>query len=203
MLLNVLRDVKPEYVAVAFDVGETFRHRDYADYKGHRERMPDDLRQQIERIQDVVRVFNIPIFTREGFEADDVLGTLARQGDEQGVDTIIVTGDRDIVQCVTEKTTVLTSGRRFSDTIFYTPQSVQEKYGLAPKQLIDLKSLIGDKSDNVPGVKGVGEKGATDLLQRYGSVDAVYEHLDEITAKRTREALGGRPRRAHSSANTW
>ena len=189
MLLNVLRDVKPEYVAVAFDVGETFRHRDYAEYKGHRERMPDDLRQQIVRIQDVVRVFNIPIFTAEGFEADDVLGTLARQGDEQGVDTIIVTGDRDIVQCVTEKTTVLTSGRRFSDTIFYTPQSVQEKYGLAPKQLIDLKSLIGDKSDNVPGVKGVGEKGATDLLQRYGSVDAVYEHLDEITAKRTREAL--------------
>ncbi len=189
MLLNVLRDVKPEYVAVAFDVGETFRHRDYAEYKGHRERMPDDLRRQIERIQDVVRVFNIPIFTAEGFEADDVLGTLARQGDEQGVDTIIVTGDRDIVQCVTEKTTVLTSGRKFSDTIFYTPQSVQEKYGLAPKQLIDLKSLIGDKSDNVPGVKGVGEKGATDLLQRYGSVDAVYEHLDEITAKRTREAL--------------
>ena len=109
--------------------------------------MPDDLRQQIVRIQDVVRVFNIPIFTREGFEADDVLGTLARQGDAQGVETIIVTGDRDIVQCVTEKTTVLTSGRRFSDTIFYTPQSVQEKYGLAPKQLIDLKSLIGDKSD--------------------------------------------------------
>ena len=189
MLLNVLRDVKPEYVEVAFDVGETFRHREYADYKGHRERMPDDLRQQIERIQNVVRAFNIPIFTREGFEADDVLGTLARQGDAQGVETIIVTGDRDIVQCVTEKTTVLTSGRRFSDTIFYTPQSVQEKYGLAPKQLIDLKSLIGDKSDNVPGVKGVGEKGATELLQRYGSVDSVYEHLDEITAKRTREAL--------------
>ena len=189
MLLTVLRDVKPEYVAVAFDVGETFRHREYAEYKGHRERMPDDLRQQVERIQEVVSAFNIPIFTREGFEADDVLGTLARQGDAQGVNTIIVTGDRDIVQCVTEQTHVLTSGRKFGDTIVYTPQSVQEKYGLAPKQLIELKALIGDKSDNVPGVKGVGEKGATDLLQRYGTVDAIYEHLDEITAKRTREAL--------------
>ncbi len=189
MLLTVLKDVQPEYLAVAFDVGETVRHREFPDYKGTRERMPDDLRQQVKRIQDVVAAFNIPIFTRDGFEADDVLGTLARQGDALGVNTVIVTGDRDIVQCVTAQTHVLTSGRRFGDTIVYDPQSVQEKYGLAPKQLIDLKALIGDKSDNVPGVKGIGEKGATDLLQRYGSVEAIYEHLDEITAKRTREAL--------------
>ncbi|HSN78651.1 MAG TPA: DNA polymerase I [Anaerolineae bacterium] len=189
MLLNTLREQQPDYVAVAFDVGKTFRHAEFPDYKGHRERMPDDLRQQVTRIQEIVQALNIPIYTREGYEADDVLGTLAKQAEAQGVETMIVTGDRDIVQCVTERTSVLTSGRKFSDTIVYTPETVRERWGLAPRQLIDLKALLGDTSDNVPGVKGVGEKGATDLIQTYGSVDAVYEHLDEITAKRTRTAL--------------
>jgi DNA polymerase-1 len=174
---------------VAFDVGKTFRHQDYADYKGTRERMPDDLRQQVERIQEVVQALNIPIFTRDGYEADDVLGTLARQAEARGVETMIVTGDRDIVQVVSDKTSVLTSGRKFSDTIVYTPETVQERWGLAPKQLIDLKALLGDTSDNVPGVKGVGEKGATDLIQTYGSVEAVYDNLEQVTARRTRTAL--------------
>ncbi|MEZ4767416.1 MAG: DNA polymerase I [Caldilineales bacterium] len=182
-------DEKPDFIAVAFDVGKTFRHEEFTDYKGTRDRMPDDLRLQVRRIQQLIEAFNIPIFTREGFEADDVLGTLARQGDGQGVQTVIVTGDRDIVQCVTDHTTVLTSGRKFSDTIYYTPEAVKERYKLAPKQLIDLKALIGDKSDNVPGVRGVGEKGATDLLQTFGTLESIYEHLDEVTARRTRSAL--------------
>ncbi len=189
MLLNVLKEQQPDYVAVAFDVGDTFRHREFPDYKGHRERMPDDLRQQVERIQQVVQAFNIPIFTKDGYEADDVLGTLAKQAEAQGVYTTIVTGDRDIVQVVSDKTSVLTSGRKFSDTIVYTPETVQERWGLAPQQLIDLKALLGDTSDNVPGVKGVGEKGATDLIKTFGSLEGVYEHLDQVTAKRTREAL--------------
>lgn len=189
MLLNTLREQQPDYVAVAFDVGRTFRHEQFADYKGTRERMPDDLRLQVTRIQEIVQALNMPIFTREGYEADDVLGTLARQAEAQGVDTTIVTGDRDIVQVVSDHTSVLTSGRKFSDTIIYTPETVRERWGLAPQQLIDLKALLGDTSDNVPGVKGVGEKGATDLIQTYGSVDGVYQHLDQITAKRTREAL--------------
>jgi DNA polymerase-1 len=189
MLLNTLREQQPDYLAVAFDVGKTFRHQDYADYKGTRERMPDDLRQQVERIQEVVQALNIPIFTRDGYEADDVLGTLARQAEARGVETMIVTGDRDIVQVVSDKTSVLTSGRKFSDTIVYTPETVQERWGLAPKQLIDLKALLGDTSDNVPGVKGVGEKGATDLIQTYGSVEAVYDNLEQVTARRTRTAL--------------
>ncbi|MEA3337991.1 MAG: DNA polymerase I [Chloroflexota bacterium] len=189
MLLNVLRDEAPEYVAVAFDVGETFRHRQYPDYKGHRERMPDDLRLQIERIQEIVEALNIPIFTRKGYEADDVLGTLAKQADDVPVNTMIVTGDRDIVQCVTDWTHVLTSGRRFSDTIIYDPDKVQERYGLGPGQIIDFKALVGDKSDNVPGVRGVGEKGATNLLQQYDTLENIYDNLDEITAKRTRSAL--------------
>jgi 5'-3' exonuclease len=189
MLLNTLREQQPDYVAVAFDVGKTFRHDEFPDYKGHRERMPDDLRQQVERIQEIVQALNIPIFTRDGYEADDVLGTLAKQAEAQGVETMIVTGDRDIVQVVSDRTSVLTSGRRFSDTIVYTPETVQERWGLAPKKLIDLKALLGDTSDNVPGVKGVGEKGATDLIQTYGSLEAVYDNLDQITAKRTRTAL--------------
>ncbi len=189
MLLTTLREQQPDYVAVAFDVGKTFRHQEFPDYKGTRERMPDDLRQQVERIQEIVQALNIPIFTREGYEADDVLGTLAKQAEAQGVETMIVTGDRDIVQVVSDRISVLTSGRKFSDTIVYNPESVQQRWGLAPKQLIDLKALLGDTSDNVPGVKGVGEKGATDLIQTYGSVEAVYDNLEQVTARRTRTAL--------------
>ena len=189
MLLNVLRDQEPEYVAVAFDVGRTFRHDMYADYKGHRARMPDELGAQVERIKEVVQAFNIPIFTRENFEADDVLATLARQAEEKGIHTLIVTGDRDILQVVDDHTTVLTSGRIFSDTIFYTPQTVQERYDLRPDQLVDLKALIGDKSDNIPGVRGIGEKGATALLREYGSLEAIYQHLDQVKPDRTKKAL--------------
>ncbi|MCX7707163.1 MAG: DNA polymerase I [Anaerolineae bacterium] len=189
MLLNVLRDYQPEYVAVAFDVGKTFRHEMYEPYKGHRERMPDELRSQVERIKEVVEALNIPIFTAEGYEADDVLATLARQAAEKGVNTLIVTGDRDILQVVDDKVRVLTSGRQFSDTIIYDPATVQEKYGLRPDQLLDLKALVGDKSDNIPGVRGIGEKGATELLQKYGSLDAIFAHLDEVKPERARKAL--------------
>jgi DNA polymerase-1 len=189
MLLNVLRDQEPEYVAVAFDVGKTFRHEMYTSYKGHRERMPDELRTQIERIKQVVETLNIPIFTAEGFEADDVLATLARQAEAQGVSSLIVTGDRDILQVVDEHIRVLTSGRQFSDTIIYDLPAIQEKYGLRADQLVDYKALIGDKSDNIPGVYGIGEKGGAALLQKYDTLEAVYAHLDEVKPDRTRKAL--------------
>jgi len=189
MLLNVLRDQQPEYVAVAFDVGRTFRHDLYNAYKGHRERTPEELHTQVERIKEVVTALNIPIFTREGFEADDILATLARQAAAQGVDTLIVTGDRDILQVVDDHIHVLTSGRFFSDTILYTPESVKARYGLEPIQLVDYKALLGDKSDNIPGVKGIGEKSAADLLQRYGTLDAIYANIDEVTPNRVQTAL--------------
>jgi DNA polymerase I len=189
MLLNVLRDRQPEYVVVAFDVGRTFRHDMYGDYKGHRERTPHELETQVERIQQVLGALNIPVVTREGYEADDVLSTLARQAEAQGVNSLIVTGDRDILQIVDAHITVLTSGRRFSDIILYTPEAVQERYGLLPEQLVDYKALIGDKSDNIPGVRGVGEKGATALLQKYGTLEELYAHLDEVTPERTKRAL--------------
>ena len=189
MLLNVLRDQQPEYVVVAFDVGRTFRHEMYAAYKGHRERTPQELETQVERIKQVVQTLNIPIVTRENYEADDVLSTLALQAESQGVDSLIVTGDRDILQIVDEHISVLTSGRRFSDIILYTPQAVEERYGLRPDQLVDYKALIGDKSDNIPGVRGIGEKGGVTLLQKYGTLQTIYDHLDEVTPERTHKAL--------------
>ncbi len=189
MLLNVLREQQPDYVAVAFDLGRTFRHDMYADYKGHRARMPDELISQVERIKQIVTALNIPIFTAENFEADDVLATLAKQAAAEGVQSLIVTGDRDILQVVDDRIHVLTSGRVFSDTIIYDPQSVGAKYELRPDQLLDLKALLGDKSDNIPGVKGIGEKGATELLKKYGSLDAAYAHIDEVTPARLKTAL--------------
>jgi DNA polymerase-1 len=189
MLLNVLREQQPDYIAVAFDVGRTFRDDLYAEYKGHRKRMPDELRSQVERIKQVVQALNIPIFTADGYEADDVLATLARQAARQGVDSLIVTGDRDILQVVDDDIRVLTSGRQFSDTIIYTPETVNAKYGLRPDQLVDLKALIGDKSDNIPGVPGIGEKGATNLLQQFETLDNIYKHVSEVKPDRTRAAL--------------
>ncbi len=189
MLLKVLQDQKPEYVAVSFDLGRPFRHDLYEAYKGHRERTPDELHTQVERIKQIVAALNIPIFELEPYEADDILATLALQAEARGVDTVIVTGDRDILQVVDDHITVLTSGRTFSDTIYYTPESVKAKYGLEPNQLVDLKALIGDKSDNIPGVKGVGEKGATDVLQRYGTLDAVYADIDNVQPNRLQTAL--------------
>jgi DNA polymerase-1 len=151
--------------------------------------MPDELVTQIERIKQVVAALNIPIFTRDGFEADDVLATLARQAEAQRVESLIVTGDRDILQVVDGAISVLTSGRQFSDTIIYTLEGIEEKYGLRPDQLVDLKALVGDKSDNIPGVHGIGDKGATALLQKYGSLEAIYSHLSEVMPDRTRNAL--------------
>jgi len=199
MLLNVLREQQPTHIAVAFDVGRSFRQDKYEEYKATRERMPDELQMQIGRIQEVVEAFNIPIFTAEGYEADDVLATLAHQAAARDIPTLIVTGDRDLLQIVNDRIWVLTSGRRFSDTIIYTPDKIRERYHLEPWQLVDLKALVGDKSDNIPGVYGVGEKGAIKLLQKWGTLDAIYEHLDEVTPTRTRNALAAHRDEAYLS----
>jgi DNA polymerase-1 len=181
MLLVVWEEHKPDYLAVAFDLGDTFRHKQYAEYKATREKMPDDLGQQINRIEQMVHAFNIPVFTAENFEADDVLGTLARQASQQNVETIIVTGDRDAFQLVSPKVKVLVSGRSFSDRELYDEARVEQRYELPPAKLVDLKGLAGDTSDNIPGVKGVGEKGGVKLLQQYGSLEGIYEHLDQLS----------------------
>jgi len=189
MLLAVLRDEQPDYIAVSFDVGRTFRHEEYPEYKAHRAEMPQELATQLQRINQVIEAFNIPVFTAEGYEADDVLGTLARQAAQQGVETLIVTGDTDAFQLIDEHTRVLTSRRQYSDTVIYDEAGIRERYGLKPHQLIDYKGLVGDSSDNIPGVRGVGEKTAIQLLQEYGSLEAIYEHLDEVKSPRFRKAL--------------
>jgi DNA polymerase-1 len=184
MLLKVLEDEKPTHIAVTFDKGPTFRHEVYEEYKAHRAKMPDELRAQMDRVRRVVQALDMPIYEHEGYEADDLLGTLARQAGERDVDTLIVTGDMDLLQLVDEHTRVLTSRWRFSDTVIYDVAGVEERYdGLEPHQLVDYKALMGDKSDNIPGVYGVGEKTATKLLKRYGSLDVVYEHLDEVSTR--------------------
>ena len=189
MLLNAIRDEKPDYLIVAFDTGRTFRHDEYAEYKAHRSRMPQELADQMERIRQIVEAMNIPIVEAEGFEADDVLGALSQQAAEQDLATLIVTGDSDILQLITPHVRVLLTGHRFSDTKTYNEDSVRQRYGLEPKQLIDFKSLVGDSSDNIPGVRGVGDKTATPLLQKYGTIESIYDHLDEITSTRAKNAL--------------
>ena len=182
-LLSVIEQFHPDYVIASFDLaGPTFRHKEYKEYKAHREKAPDELYAQIPIVKEVVRAFNIPIYEKEGFEADDVIGTIARQAEISGeeIENIIVTGDMDALQLVNGKTKVYTMRRGLSDAVLYGEKEVFERYGFTPDQLRDFKGLRGDPSDNIPGVKGVGEKTATTLLQSYGTLDSVYDHLNEI-----------------------
>jgi len=182
VLFRLMENDQPDYLAVSFDVGRTFRDEMFAEYKGTREKMPDELHVQIERIKEVVAAFNIPILTKDGFEADDVLGTVARRAAEQGVTVKIITGDRDLLQLADKHVIINLAGQKLSEAIDYGPEEVKAKYALTPKQYIDYKALVGDKSDNIPGVAGVGEKTATKLLQDYGSLDGIYKNLDKLAA---------------------
>jgi DNA polymerase-1 len=182
-LLKVLHELKPKYAVVAFDIGRTFRHEQYAEYKGTRPSTPDDLRVQLERTRDVVAAFRLPSKYLEGYEADDVLATLAKKASERGLDVIIITGDTDTLQLVGPHVRVLLSGRKFTDTKLYDEVAIRERYGLQPGQLVDLKALKGDTSDNVPGIPGVGDVTATRLLQQFGSVDNMYQHIEQVELK--------------------
>jgi DNA polymerase-1 len=187
-LLKVLAQEKPDYVAVSFDVGRTFRHEEFDRYKAQRPEMPEDLASQFARVRQVVEALNIAVFQAEGYEADDCIGTLAAQATKEGIQTLIVTGDTDALQLIDGSVEVMTPGRKYSEYVVYDQAAVRERYGLAPKQLIDFKGLKGDASDNVPGVAGIGEKTAARLLQQFGSVEGIYEHLDQVDPK-TREKL--------------
>ncbi|HEX9077583.1 MAG TPA: 5'-3' exonuclease H3TH domain-containing protein, partial [Anaerolineae bacterium] len=194
-LLRVLGEEQPDYVAAAFDVGRSFRHADFAEYKATRPALADDLGVQIKRSRELAEAFGIPTFGVEGFEADDLLGTLSRQASDQGVETVIVTGDTDTFQLIGPHVSVLTFSRQFGDLIRYDQAAIQERYQLQPRQLIDFKALKGDASDNIPGIPGIGDKTATKLLQTYGTLENAYEHLGEID-KRTREKLSAAEQQA-------
>ena len=182
VLLRILEQDHPDYLAVAFDTGKTFRDEIYPAYKGTREKMPDDLRSQIERIRQMVDSFNIPRLEVEGYEADDVLGSVARQVAAKGIGVKIITGDRDLLQLVGDRILVSLPGKSLGDSKDYRAADVVDYLGVRPDQVVDYKALLGDKSDNIPGVQGVGEKTATTLLQSYDTLDGVYEHLNEVSA---------------------
>jgi DNA polymerase I len=189
-LLKVFADFKPTHWAVAFDrPTPTFRHEMFEEYKAQRPATPEELKSQIKRVHQLVEAFHIPIFEIDGFEADDVLGTLSQQADEQGIETIIVTGDNDMLQAVLPRVKAFAPRRTFTDTILYDEEAVKQKYGIKPEQLPDLKALAGDVSDNIPGVPGVGEKTATKLLQQYGSLQGIYDHIEDITPSKLQNTL--------------
>lgn len=180
LLELILAPNPPEYLAVSFDVGATFRDDLFADYKGTREKMPDELSLQIERIKQVVQALNIPVLELEGYEADDVLGTIAQQAKTQQVPVHIITGDRDLLQLVDENTQVELPSRANRPPELYDETAVIERFGVRPNQIVDWKALVGDSSDNIPGVRGIGEKTATKLLNEYGTLDVLYEHITAI-----------------------
>jgi DNA polymerase-1 len=192
VLLRLLEQEAPEYLAVSFDTGRTFRDDRYPEYKATREKMPDDLRIQIDRIREVVKAFGIPILEADGYEADDVLGTVANQASSEGVTVIILTGDRDLLQLAKENVVIRLSGQKLSEAVDYGPKEVFDRYDLEPTKLVDLKAMMGDTSDNIPGVRGIGEKTAVKLLKQYEDLDDIYAHLDEIPTRFQNKLKSGR-----------
>ncbi|GAA3147446.1 DNA polymerase I [Nonomuraea salmonea] len=184
MLTNILRDEQPTHVAVAFDRSEpTFRHEEYADYKANRSETPEDFRGQMQLIYELLDTLRIPHLSKAGFEADDIIATLATRAREQGMDVLIVTGDRDALQLVDEHVTVLMTRRGISDMTRFTPEAVQEKYGLTPQQYPDFAALRGDPSDNLLSIPGVGEKTAAKWVREFGSLTALVDRVDEVKGK--------------------
>ncbi len=186
ILLKVLYDLKPEYVAATFDLAApTFRHEEFEDYKATRVKAPQELYDQLGRVKQVLHALNIPIYEKEGYEADDVIGTLAVQAerDKNQIETIIVTGDLDTLQLVNDKVKVYTLRKGIKDTVLYDEKAVAERYGLKPGQMADFKGLKGDPSDNIPGVPGIGDKTAASLLQEYGTLENLYENLPFLPQK--------------------
>jgi len=181
VLLKILEQERPDYMAVAFDTGKTFRDKLYPEYKGTRAKMPDDLRPQIERVRQIVDAFNIPRLEMDNYEADDVLGSVARKAVAQGLGVKIITGDRDLLQLVDDRIIVNLPGKTLSEARDFFARDVVEYLGVRPDQVVDYKALVGDKSDNIPGVAGIGEKTAISLLDAYGNLEGVFAHLDEIS----------------------
>ncbi len=189
MLVRLLEEERPDYLAVAVDMAApTFRHRRFEAYKAQRPSMPDQLRPQVARFEQLVQAFRIPMYGAEGFEADDVIGTLTRQALESDPDcrVVIVTGDRDTLQLVNDRVTALITRKGIRDVERFTPEHVVEALGIRPQQLVDLKGLVGDASDNIPGVPGIGEKTAVELLKRFADLAAILEHLGELPPRLAR-----------------
>lgn len=190
VFFRALKEFKPDYVAATFDLpGPTFRHKKFKEYKAKRPKAPDELYEQIPKIKKILREFNVPIFEQEGFEADDLIGTIAFHAP---IETIIITGDLDALQLINKNTKVLALRRGVKDAVLYDEEKVKERYGgVKPEQMADLKGLKGDASDNIPGILGIGEKTAITLIKEFGSLENLYKELDEKTeqAEKIKDSL--------------
>ncbi len=199
-LMRILDVEKPDHVAVAFDTKEpTFRHEKFPQYKATRQKMPEDMVGQLDRIKEVVRAFQTPLLEKPGFEADDIIGTLARRAEKEGVLTFMVTADKDYMQLISPLIKMYRPGKSGTDREIVEEAGVKEKFGVTPEQVIDVLALMGDTSDNVPGVSGIGEKTAIPLIQKFGSLDALYARLEEVPQKGVREKLAAGREQAYLS----
>lgn len=190
MLENIMENERPTHVLVAWDAGKTtFRHSTFTEYKGGRQKTPPELSEQFPYIRKLVDAFGIAQYEKELYEADDIIGTLSKENRAADAEVVVISGDKDLTQLADDQTTVCITRKGITDLEKYTPAHIEEKYGIAPLQIIDMKGLMGDASDNIPGVPGIGEKTALKLLKEYGSVENVYESIDKITAKKMKENL--------------
>ena len=184
MLMGILEQVNPDYVAAVFDrAAPTFRHIEYEDYKAQREETPPELNEQMSRIKELLEIFNIPVFEKDGYEADDIIGMLVKEAEKEGVENLLLSGDKDLFQLISPSTKVIMLKKGIKDMQKYDLSKLKERYDLAPEQMVDLKALMGDQSDNIPGVPGVGEKTAIKLLQDYQNLDKLLESTEELKGK--------------------
>lgn len=200
MLQKILAEEKPTHILVAFDAGKTtFRHSTYSEYKGGRQKTPPELSEQFPYLRKLLDAYNMQRYELEMYEADDIIGTLSKEADAKNMQTIIVSGDKDLTQLASDNTTVYITRKGMTDIEKYTPQHVLEKYTLTPLQIIDMKGLMGDSSDNIPGVPGVGEKTAIKLLTQFDSVENVFNHVDEVKGAKLQEKLRANEEQAKMS----
>jgi len=190
ILIRLLEEEKPEYMVITFDTPvPTFRHKEFKEYKAHRKKMPDELISQIPLIREIIDNYNIATCSKEGYEADDVIGTLAKEAEKRDCDTIIVTGDKDAFQLISPHTKIMTTIKGVTEVKIYDEEGIRKKYGVDPKKIVDILALKGDSSDNIPGVPGIGEKTAVALIKEFGSVENILSNTDNISKKSLREKI--------------
>ncbi|MFN3693559.1 MAG: 5'-3' exonuclease H3TH domain-containing protein, partial [Ignavibacterium sp.] len=189
-LLKVLESHKPDFIAVAFDSKEkTFRHEKYEAYKSSREEMPEDMIPQLERIKQIIAALKIPVYILPGYEADDIIGTAVKKAEKLGLESLAITPDKDYFQLITDKTKIVRPGKSTDEVIIYDKKKVEEELGFEPKFMVDYLALIGDSSDDIPGVPGIGPKTAVPLIQKFGTIENIYNNIDKIEKESIRKKL--------------
>ena len=190
ILIKLLEEEKPDYMMIAFDTPKpTFRHKEFKEYKIHRKKMPIELINQIPLIKEIINNYNISICSKEGYEADDIIGTLAREAEKRNCNTLIVTGDKDAFQLISPSTKIMTTVKGVTEVKIYDEESIKNKYGVGPDKIVDILALKGDPSDNIPGVPGIGEKTAIVLIKKFANLENLLKNIDKIPKKSLREKI--------------